>query len=81
LTVRERWGLPPIKWKPTEMTKYGSHYHIKNELRIEIYKTIKNQIEKFRGTGNKLPVVASCKETHDVRKAVGLEHGYCNCQR
>jgi hypothetical protein len=60
------------------MVKEGSQYHLPKEKRVELYKTIKSQIGEFR---SKTPLVSLCKETFDVRQAVGVGHGECNCQR
>jgi hypothetical protein len=61
------------------MSKDASHYHITKELRIELSKTIKQEIEELWGGAGKSPIVFLCKETHDIRKAVGVEHGECDC--
>ncbi len=80
LTFSERWGLPPMEWKTSTMTRDGSHYHISAVERVAIYRFLKAAIEDgWKHTGHQ-PIVALCKETSTVRKATGITHDHCNCE-
>ena len=74
---RERWGLPPMEWQPSdkELVKDGTHRHLPEECRIAIYmkvaSLIRHEFPKAR--------VSLCKETHTVRKALALCNADCNC--
>jgi hypothetical protein len=74
---RERWGLPEMEWQPDdkELIKEGTHRHLPENRRIEIYRAVKNIIHREFPT---VPV-SLCKETHTVRKAVALCNAECNC--
>lgn len=74
---RERWGLSPMEWEPGEesMDKDGTHRHLSEAMRIEIYQTMTELIKEEFPTGR----VSLCKETHTVRKAVSLCNSDCNC--
>jgi DNA repair photolyase len=74
---RERWGLPAMEWQPgeDELVKDGTHRHMREERRIEIYRAamaiIRREFPQAR--------VSLCKETHAVRRAVALCNADCNC--
>ena len=72
---REKWGLPPMEWTPPELSKEGTHRHLPEDRRIEVYNTIKSML------GRTMPdtPVSLCKETHAVRKETGLCGAECNC--
>jgi hypothetical protein len=74
---RERWGLLPMEWgfSEAELVKDGTHRHLPEERRIELYKKVSAIIRReFKGAR-----IGLCKETHAVRKAVALCNGDCNC--
>jgi DNA repair photolyase len=74
---RARWGLPEMEWQPEddEMVKDGTHRHLSEERRVEIYTKvtaiIRREFPKAR--------VSLCKETHSVRRALALCNADCNC--
>lgn len=74
---RERWGLLPMEWQPSddELVKDGTHRHLPEERRIDIYTKVMDIIRReFPRTR-----ISLCKETHIVRKAVALCNADCNC--
>jgi len=75
-TWREKWGLPPMDYQPQGLVKEGSHYHINEEERRRIYAAVMAQIRRYLGDTVK---VALCKETHALRRALGLSNASCNC--
>jgi DNA repair photolyase len=74
---RERWGLLPMEWQPSdeELVKDGTHRHLQEQRRIEIYG------EAARLIRREFPMarISLCKETHTVRKVVGMCNADCNC--
>ena len=74
---RERWGLLPMEWQPSddEMVKDGTHRHLSEEQRITIYTKVTSIIKREFPTAK----VSLCKETHRVRKALALCNADCNC--
>ncbi len=76
---RERWGLPAMEWQPphSELVKDGTHWHLPEQRRIEMYQTIQHIIKREFPDSK----ISLCKETHAVRRAVGLCNAYCNCLR
>ncbi len=74
---RERWGLPAMEWQPgdNELTQDGTHRHLPEARRIEIYKKVRDIIQHEFPRGR----VSLCKETHTVRKALALCNAECNC--
>jgi DNA repair photolyase len=77
-TWREKWGLPPMDYQPQGLVKEGSHYHIPEEERRRIYEAVMAQIRRCFGDTVR---VALCKETHALRRALGLSNASCNCLR
>lgn len=74
---RERWGLPPMEWQPSEneLVKDGTHRHLPEERRISIYRKVTNLIRREFPKAR----ISLCKETHTVRKALALCNADCNC--
>jgi DNA repair photolyase len=74
---RERWGLPPMEWQPSEneLVKDGTHRHLPEERRINIYRKVSALIRREFPKAR----VSLCKETHTVRKALALCNADCNC--
>lgn len=74
---RERWGLPPMEWQPpeTELVKDGTHRHLAEQHRVEIYREMVTLIRQEFPRAR----ISLCKETHAVRKAVALCNADCNC--
>jgi DNA repair photolyase len=74
---RERWGLLPMEWQPEddEMEQAGTHRHLTEERRVQIYRTVGQAIRNEFPTGK----ISLCKETHNVRKALMLCNSDCNC--
>jgi integrase len=44
--MARKWGLPPVEWILPELSKDGSHYHLPRILRVEIYHSIKDMVER-----------------------------------
>ena len=74
---RARWGLPEMEWQPgeDEMVKDGTHRHLSEERRIEIYQKVTAIIQREYPQAR----VSLCKETHSVRRALALCNADCNC--
>lgn len=74
---RERWGLPAMEWEPTdeEMEQDGTHRHLSPKRRIQIYQSVAHMIRTEFPNSR----ISLCKETHVVRKLVGLCNADCNC--
>ena len=74
---RERWGLLPMEWQPgdDELVKDGTHRHLPEAHRIEIYTKVRDIIQREFPRAR----VSLCKETHSVRRAVALCNADCNC--
>lgn len=74
---RERWGLLPMEWQPSdlELVKDGTHRHLSEEHRIDIYRKVTAFIQREFPRAR----VSLCKETHTVRKALALCNADCNC--
>lgn len=74
---RERWHLPAMEWQPDdgELVKEGTHRHLPEGRRIEIYATVRDLIQHEFPQGR----VSLCKETHSVRRALRLCNADCNC--
>lgn len=74
---REKWGLLPMEWEPTDLEQDGTHRHLPPSRRLEIYRAVRDLIRR------ELPQarVSLCKETHAVRKALMLCNADCNCLR
>lgn len=74
---RERWGLLEMEWQPEEnlLLKDGTHWHLPESKRIDIYKQILNKIRCQYQNAK----VSLCKETHSVRRSVNLCNPNCNC--
>lgn len=74
---RERWGLPPMEWEPEGMTKEGSHRHVPADERREVYRAVIRIIEETPWKAK--PGIELCKETHELRREVGIKGCSCNC--
>jgi hypothetical protein len=74
---RERWGLPPMEWQPSEneLVQDGTHRHLPEERRIPIYMKVSALIRREFPKAR----ISLCKETHPVRKALALCNADCNC--
>lgn len=74
---RERWGLLPMEWQPSdnELVKDGTHRHLPEERRIAIYMKVASFIRHEFPRAR----ISLCKETHTVRKALTLCNADCNC--
>lgn len=74
---RERWGLLPMEWHPRddELVKDGTHRHLPEARRIEIYTKVRDIIQREFPRAR----VSLCKETHSVRRAVVMCNADCNC--
>lgn len=79
LSWASHWGMQPMAWQPNdgEMVKDGTHRHLSEARRREIYSTIAQMIRR------RLPQakVSLCKETHTIRRELSLCNADCNCLR
>ncbi len=71
----EKWGIPPMDWEPPDLVKQGSHYHLPHGRRKEIYAAIIPVIQNYFPESQ----VALCKETHTLRRELGVCNAACNC--
>lgn len=74
---RERWGLLPMEWHPSEedLVQDGTHRHLAEHTRISIYRTVSDLIRSAFPQAR----ISLCKETHTVRKALNFCNADCNC--
>ena len=80
LTIAAKWGLPPMEFTPGSLHKDGMHYHMPEEERIQIYRQLAEFIRSAWQPTGQIPIIALCKETHGVRRALGIDHVHCNCE-
>ena len=78
-TLSKKWGLPEMEWSPENLTKDGSHYHLPDEVRVEIYEHLRDCIISAWNSTWHEPIVALCKESRVIRSKIGLLHDNCNC--
>ena len=74
-TWRAKWGLPPMEWEPEDLEKDGTHRHVGETTRLDVYHTVASLARKYLPDSR----IALCKETRAVRKAAGLCNADCNC--
>jgi DNA repair photolyase len=74
---RARWNLPEMEWQPSsdELVQDGTHRHLPEERRIDIYRTVQACIKRAFPDA----AISLCKETHGVRRALDLCNVECNC--
>ncbi|MCI0690702.1 hypothetical protein L0337_01700 [candidate division KSB1 bacterium] len=72
---REKWGLPEMEWQPNGLAQDGTHRHLPDAERIKTYKEVVALSRQYFP----LSKISLCKETHAVRKALGLCNADCNC--
>ena len=72
------WGLSAMEWTPAALERDGAYCHLPRLQRLEIYGQLLNTIRSaWSGLG--APIVALCKEPHDLQRELGLDHKTCNC--
>jgi DNA repair photolyase len=73
----QHWGMQPMTWQPHagDMVQDGTHRHLSEGKRVEMYQVIRDSIRRV----SPMAKVSLCKETHRVRKLVGLCNADCNC--
>lgn len=79
---RAAWGLPAAEWNPDDLmlVQDGTHRHLPETTRIVIYREINHLIRLAWAKSTTMPAVELCKETHQVRQAVGFScTARCNC--
>jgi DNA repair photolyase len=74
---REWWGLREMEWNADEMAKEGTHRHVPESKRLEIYSEVRDQVRRYLPHSR----ISLCKETHSVRKKLQLCNADCNCLR
>lgn len=74
---RERWGLPPMEWQPSEqdLVKDGTHWHLSPECRAQIYQSVRDAIQSEFPQAR----IGLCKESHTIRRELSLCNDHCNC--
>ena len=72
---REVWGLPAMEWEPGNLEKEGTHFHVPEKERAEIYRTVTAISRRYLPESR----VSLCKETNSVRKQLQLCNADCNC--
>jgi len=86
--MRKWWGLPPMEVDVRAgLAREGTHSHVPATERERIYTIVNSLINRAwpglqdpRGVRLSPPLVELCKETHDVRRAVGFAcTARCNC--
>jgi len=80
LTIAGKWGLPPMEFVPGKLSKDGMHYHLPDEQRIGIYRSLIESVQAAWEQTDHVPIVALCKETKAIREALGIAHSHCNCE-
>jgi DNA repair photolyase len=80
LTIANKWGLPAMEFVPGELTKDGMHHHMPNGQRIDIYRQLIGFIQSAWQPTGTVPIIALCKETGSIRKALNINHSHCNCE-
>jgi DNA repair photolyase len=80
LTIAAKWGLPPMEFVPGKLNKDGMHYHLPDEQRIGIYRSLLESVQTAWRHTDHVPIVALCKETKAIREALGIAHSHCNCE-
>jgi DNA repair photolyase len=80
LTIAAKWGFPAMEFVPGNLTKDGMHYHMPDGQRIDIYRQLIGLIRSAWQPTGTVPIIALCKETGSIRKALGINHGHCNCE-
>lgn len=78
-TLDKVLGPPPMEWQPDRETlvNEGTHWRLSDEFRAGMYSTIRDTVRRFYPDAR----VGLCKETHEMRKMVGLTNACCNCLR
>lgn len=74
---RSAWGLVAPEWEPDGLERDGTHMHLGVERRADIYRTIMRLLDEAPWPA--APRVELCKETHEMRRAVGIKNCSCNC--
>lgn len=77
---RDKWGLPAPEYDPGDLVEDGTHRHLPEAARAEIYGTLRDMIREVWGKrGRPVPAVSLCKESHTIRKTLDLCNAECNC--
>ncbi|MCL4296295.1 MAG: hypothetical protein KJ077_11225 [Anaerolineae bacterium] len=77
---RGRWGLPPMEYEPEGLVHDGTHFHLSQEARQEIYGLVRDLIiDVWKSRGLPVPAVSLCKESNTIRRALSLCNATCNC--
>jgi hypothetical protein len=75
LAWARRWGLPALEWEPADLVSDGTHEHLSLDSRVTLYQAL---LMLCREAWPDVEV-GLCKETHQVRRALGLMRARCNC--
>lgn len=70
---REYWRLPVMEWSPDGLTREGTH--LRAAGRVDVYRTVIGFCREYFPDS----AVGLCKETHAVRKQLGVCKSCCNC--
>jgi len=73
------WGMLPMEWELDHDTlvKDGTHWRASDDYRFGVYSTVRDTIRRFFPGSP----IGLCKETHQMRKKLGLTNACCNCLR
>lgn len=74
---REKWGLPPLGWQPDgPLVAEGTHLRLAAEQqRVAAYQQIIAALRACFPAAH----IGLCKETHRLRRTLGLTAAPCNC--
>jgi hypothetical protein len=79
-TWREKWGLLPSEYRPGNLALDGTHWHLPEAARADIYGLVRDTIRAVWGErGRPIPAVSLCKESHSIRRVLNLCNAECNC--
>lgn len=77
---RAQWGLPAMEYEPEGLVHDGTHFHLSQQAREEIYGLVRDLIiDVWQSRGLWVPQVSLCKESNTIRRNLGLCNATCNC--
>jgi hypothetical protein len=66
--------------RPQDQSYYPVHCHLPARQRLDIYSRLLNMIRSAWSVIG-APIVALCKEPHDLWRELGLDHDMCGCEQ
>lgn len=64
-----------MEWEPDGLAKEGTHFHVPESERLSIYRAVAVLCRQYLPESR----INLSKETHRVRKLLGLCNADCNC--